>query len=68
MTYNGELPSWRSYFNDDEISVVMRYRLETWGNKATPVLKETVAEVKAELSANSNAWTAESLGAFARGK
>jgi len=68
MTYNGDISSRRIYFKDNEIAVVMRYLINPLGNKATPVSKETMAEVRAELSANSNAWTAESLGAFAKGK
>ena len=67
-TYSGEMPSWRGYFNDEELAAVMTYIRNSWGNKAAAVPKDSVAKVRAELAANPAAWTAETLGPFAGGK
>ena len=68
ITYSGEMPSWRSYFNDEELAAVMTYTRNTWGNKAPPVSKDTVAKVRAELAANPSVWTEETLATFAKGE
>jgi mono/diheme cytochrome c family protein len=65
-TYSSEMPKWRDYFNDEELAAVMTYIRNTWGNKAPPVAKETVAKVRAELSTNPNPWSAETLATFTK--
>ena len=67
-TYSGEMPNWRSYFNDEELAAVMTYIRNTWGNKAPPVSKETVAKVRSELAANSSVWTEETLATYTKGE
>jgi hypothetical protein len=42
----------------------MTYIRNSWGNKAPPVSKDTVAKVRAELAAQPNPWTAASLAEF----
>lgn len=51
VTYNSEMPKWRDYFNDEELAAVMTYVRNSWGNKAPPVSKEMVAQVRADLAA-----------------
>lgn len=51
VTYNSEMPKWRDYFSDEELAAVMTYVRNSWGNKASPVSKETVAKVRADLAA-----------------
>ncbi len=67
-SYSSEMPSWRSYFNDEELAAVMTYTRNTWGNKAPPVSKDAVAKVRAELAGSSAAWTAETLTTFTKGE
>ena len=66
--YSSEMPSWRSYFNDEELAALMTYIRNTWGNKAPAVSKDTVAKVRAELAGVSAAWTAETLAPYAKGE
>jgi mono/diheme cytochrome c family protein/glucose/arabinose dehydrogenase/lysophospholipase L1-like esterase len=50
-----------SLLNDEEIAAVLTYIRNSWGNKADPVLPETVKKVRAATQGHSGFWKPEDL-------
>jgi mono/diheme cytochrome c family protein len=66
-TYNSQMPAWKDNFNDEEIAAVLTFIRNSFGNKAEPVSKEIVAEVRKETAARGT-WTAASLEEFVKAR
>lgn len=61
--YNGVMQALGS-LSDRDIAAVVSYIRQEWGNDASMVDEETVAEVRAEFSGRTSAWTARELREF----
>lgn len=61
-TYNGVMPAFPTW-NDTRISDVLTYIRTNadWGNQATPITPEMVAEVRAQYASRGSAWSAPEL-------
>jgi mono/diheme cytochrome c family protein len=68
QAYNSKMPAWRDQYNDEELAAVMTYIRASWGNKAAPVTKESVAQVRGELKDLTAEWSMEQLNAWAAKK
>jgi mono/diheme cytochrome c family protein len=64
QVYNSQMPAWKDNYNDEEIAAVMTYVRNSFGNKAAPVDKAVVADVREQVSAQGS-WTEASLKEFA---
>lgn len=61
--FNNQMNAFGPNLSDKEISAVLTYIRNTWGNKASMVTPEEVAAVRAATDPRSVAWTAEELDA-----
>src|SRR5690349_17727865 len=52
---------WKDTLNDDQIAAVASYVRKSWGNDASIVKKEQVAEIRKETANRATQWTAEEL-------
>ncbi|QDV08107.1 Cytochrome c-552 precursor [Planctomycetes bacterium Poly30] len=59
-SYNAEMPAWNQW-SDRDISAVLTYIRQAWGNGEPPVSEATISAVRAEVGARSNAFTAVEL-------
>jgi mono/diheme cytochrome c family protein len=46
VTYNGQMPAWKSQLSNNDIASVITYIRSAWGNKASAVTSAQVASVK----------------------
>lgn len=60
MNYRGQMPAWER-LSDQEIAGVLTYIRNTWGNEASAVEPEFVAEVREETAGRTDAWSASEL-------
>lgn len=63
-TYNGNMPSYGdggAGWDDYKIASVATYVRASWDNGAAEVTEERVAEIRAEISGKSGAWSGEEL-------
>jgi mono/diheme cytochrome c family protein len=59
QTFNGTMPPWRPTLNDQEMAQVISYVRKAWGNNASVVTPQQVADIRKEP--RSSSWTAEEL-------
>ncbi|WP_050029397.1 cytochrome c [Verrucomicrobium sp. BvORR034] len=62
--YNGVMPP-QSGLSDKELSYVITYIRNSWGNKGSLVTPDMVKKVRAETKAHLGPWTAATLSEFA---
>ncbi|MDA2938949.1 cytochrome c [Acidobacteria bacterium AH-259-A15] len=60
-TFNLEMPGFQNVFGDEDLSAILTYTRQAWGNKAPPVQPEMVATIRASTAARGDSWTAEEL-------
>ena len=58
--YNNIMPPWGGALTDEELSNVLSYIRSSWGNGASPILKEDVALIRKEHK-DQTLWTVEKL-------
>lgn len=58
------MTAFRDLLNDQEMADVLTFVRNTWGNKASPIDKATVARVRAESSDRTTFWKPEELEAL----
>lgn len=61
-TFNGVMPA-QGHLSDEQIANVLTHVRSSFGNEAGPVEPALVATIRAELSSQTAAWTAEELQA-----
>lgn len=59
----GKVPNSGYNWRDDQIAAVLTYVRQEWGNKASPISTEKVAEIRNKVTRD-KAWTAEELEAL----
>ncbi len=60
--YNNAMPAQK--LNDTQISAVLTYIRNEWGNSAPPITEQFVAQIRAETEGRSQAWTQSELQAI----
>ncbi len=63
LSFNSQMPT-QGGLNDKEISYVLTYIRNTWGNQGTMVTPEMVKKVRSETAAHSAPFTGDELEAF----
>lgn len=58
--YNGDMPAWNKW-SDRDISAVLTYIRQAWGNAATPVPESMIAAVRSEIGVRASPYTAVEL-------
>lgn len=61
VVYNGAMPPWKTFLNDQEISALLTYIRAAWENDASAVTDEEVSLVRNNTSGRTQAWTAKEL-------
>ncbi|MEM9324146.1 MAG: PQQ-binding-like beta-propeller repeat protein [Bacteroidota bacterium] len=61
VEYNGAMPPWGPFLEDDEIAALATYVRSSWGNSATPISAEEVGTIRRQSSDHVGLWTAEEL-------
>ncbi len=64
MTYSGAMPPWGGFLTDEEVAALLTYIRAEWGNDASEVMAETVAEVRETVADRKEPWTIEELEAM----
>lgn len=64
-TYDEPMPGFGTRLSDPEIARILTYIRTSWGNDASPVEPEDVAEIRDLFPADRGPWTAEELEARA---
>ncbi len=62
VTYNGMMPPWGSFLDDQQVADVLTYIRSNFGNSAEAVTPDEVAAVRAEVKDRKATWTIEELG------
>lgn len=63
-TYNGAMPPQGGALNDKDLSYVITYIRNSWGNQGTMVTPEMVKKVRAETASHPGSWTQAELESF----
>lgn len=58
--YNNQMPAW-STLKDEQISSILTYIRQAWGNTAPPITKEQIAEARKEAEPHTEAYTEAEL-------
>ena len=61
VTYNGMMPPWGGFLNDEQVAAVTTYIRSNFGNDAEAISAEEVAKVRAAVGERGDAWTMEEL-------
>jgi mono/diheme cytochrome c family protein len=63
QNYNGAMPPFGELLRDDEIAAVLTFirQNQVWGNDASVVSPDRVAEIREETASRTTAWTADEL-------
>lgn len=64
QTFNGAMPPQKDTLKDEDIAHVLTYIRQEWGNKASAVSTEAVAEMRKENAARTKPWTEAELKAL----
>ncbi len=59
--YDGEMPPWRDFLDDEQIASVLTYIRSSWGNQAGEITPVEVGRVRNETKDRQQLWTAEEL-------
>lgn len=65
-TFNGAMPAWGATLSDEQISAVLTYVRNSWGNKAAPISVDKVKEIHKATSGRGKPWTIQELDPFAK--
>lgn len=63
VDYNGAMPAFGPVWNDKEIAAVVTHIRASWGNDASAVTPEQVADIRAEIGSRGN-WSEAELKEF----
>ena len=61
IEYDGSMPPWGEFLDDEQVATLLTFVRSSWGNDASPVLAEEVANVRQATEAQSGMWTPEAL-------
>ena len=61
VTYNGMMPPWGGFLNDEQVAKVTTYIRANFGNDADAISTEEVAKIRAFVGERKDAWTWEEL-------
>ncbi|MFK7846465.1 MAG: cytochrome c [Rhodothermales bacterium] len=61
VTYNGMMPPWGGFLNDQQVAEVLTYVRSSFGNEADAVTEQEVARVRAKVADRKETWTVEEL-------
>ncbi|MCX6885848.1 MAG: cytochrome c [Verrucomicrobiota bacterium] len=61
VEWNLAMPAMGAALSDDDLSAVLTYMRQSWGNKASAITPEQVKAVRAELSGRSQPFTSDQL-------
>ena len=61
VTYNGMMPPWGGFLNDQQIADVTTYIRANFGNEADAITADEVARVRAHAGERTDTWTWEEL-------
>ncbi|CAN0104400.1 unnamed protein product, partial [Chrysoparadoxa australica] len=59
--YEGEMPPWKEFLNDEQVATILTYVRSSWGNQSSAVSPEDVARVRSETNDRQQLWSAEEL-------
>lgn len=59
--YNGAMPPWGPFLDDEQAAKLLTYIRTSWGNAASPVTPEEVSRVRAATKDRTSPWTAAEL-------
>lgn len=63
QTYNGNMPAFGEKLDDQQLSLLLTYIRQSWGNEAESITPEWIAQVREIEKARRAPWTAEELQA-----
>ena len=63
-SYDGNMPAFGQKLDDQQLSLVLSYIRQSWGNQAEQLTPEWIAEIRVKEKARTSAWTAEELKAL----
>ncbi len=49
VTYNGAMPPWEQFLDDEQVAILLTYLRSSWGNSASPVSSEEVKAVRKSM-------------------
>ena len=58
------MPAMGAALSDDDLSAVLTYMRQSWGNKASEITPEQVKKIRAEVGNRSQPWTAAELNSI----
>ena len=61
VTYNGMMPPWGGFLDDQQMADVLTYIRSNFGNEADAVTPQEVAKVRARVGDRKETWTMEEL-------
>jgi mono/diheme cytochrome c family protein len=64
MVYTGAMPPWGAFLNDEEMADLLTYIRTEWGNDASDITPEMVAEVREAVAEREEPWTIAELEAI----
>lgn len=64
MVYTGAMPPWGAFLNDEEMADLLTYIRTEWGNDASDITPEMVAEVREAVADREEPWTIAELEAI----
>ena len=64
MVYTGAMPPWGAFLNDEEMAALLTYIRTEWGNDASDITPEMVAEVREAVADRAEPWTIAELEAI----
>jgi len=60
-SYNGAMPPWGSFLDDEQVATLLTYIRSSWGNEAEPVTADEVASVRKATQDIDQMWTQQTL-------
>ena len=64
QTYNGNMPAFGARLSDDQLSLVLTFIRQGWGNAAGPITPESIASPRKAFRDRTNAWSESELKAL----
>ena len=59
--FDGEMPPWKEFLNDDQVATILTYIRTSWGNNASEITPEEVKAVRMETEEKQQLWTTKEL-------
>ena len=59
VAFNGAMPSFKAQLSDEQLAAVLSHVRSAWGNASPPVAPQTVARVRDELKARTEAFAGD---------